>query len=82
MAVGTLKYLHNLNPKGQWKQLLILCGIGAAGVVFLMVVLLTYLGVIAPWSGRLVYFNEITNKEGRLYQGMHRTVVFARAAEA
>lgn len=54
MAIGALKYLHTLNPKGQWKQLLILGGLIAAGTVFLAVVLLTYMGVIAPWSGRLV----------------------------
>lgn len=53
MAIGALKYLHSLNPKGQWKQLLILGGLIAAGTVFLAVVLLTYMGVIAPWSGRL-----------------------------
>ncbi|XP_022818123.1 dolichyl-diphosphooligosaccharide--protein glycosyltransferase subunit STT3B isoform X1 [Spodoptera litura] len=52
MAIGALKYLHSLNPKGQWKQLLILGGLAAAGAVFLAVVLLTYAGVIAPWSGR------------------------------
>ncbi|KAF9808192.1 hypothetical protein SFRURICE_017344 [Spodoptera frugiperda] len=52
MAIGALKYLHSLNPKGQWKQLLILGGLAAAGAVFLVVVLLTYAGVIAPWSGR------------------------------
>ncbi|PZC80814.1 hypothetical protein B5X24_HaOG213801 [Helicoverpa armigera] len=52
MAIGALKYLHSLNPKGQWKQLLILGGLIAAGTVFLVVVLLTYAGVIAPWSGR------------------------------
>lgn len=52
MAIGTLKYLHSLNPKGQWKQLLIVGGLIAAAAVFLMVVLLTYMGVIAPWSGR------------------------------
>lgn len=52
MAIGALKYLHSLNPKGQWKQLLIVGGLIAAAAVFLMVVLLTYMGVIAPWSGR------------------------------
>lgn len=52
MAVGALKYLNTLLPKGQWKQLLILGGLLAAGLVFLAVVVLTYLGVIAPWSGR------------------------------
>uniref|UniRef100_A0A2A4JJU3 dolichyl-diphosphooligosaccharide--protein glycotransferase n=1 Tax=Heliothis virescens TaxID=7102 RepID=A0A2A4JJU3_HELVI len=55
MAIGALKYLHSLNPKGQWKQLLILGGLIAAGTVFLVVVLLTYAGVIAPWSGRLFF---------------------------
>lgn len=52
MAVGALKYLNSLLPKGQWKKLLILGGLVAAGLVFLAVVLLTYMGVIAPWSGR------------------------------
>lgn len=47
-----MKYLHSLNPKGQWKQLLILGGLVSAAVVFVAVVLLTYMGVIAPWSGR------------------------------
>lgn len=54
MAIGAMKYLHSLNPKGQWKQLLILGGLTAAGAVFLAVVALTYAGVIAPWSGRSV----------------------------
>ncbi|GBP74601.1 Dolichyl-diphosphooligosaccharide--protein glycosyltransferase subunit STT3B [Eumeta japonica] len=52
MAIGALKYLHSLSPKGQFKQLLIVGGITAAGAVFVAVVLLTYMGVIAPWSGR------------------------------
>lgn len=52
MVVGAQKYLHSLNPKGEWKQLLILGTIVAAGAVFLAVVALTYMGVIAPWSGR------------------------------
>lgn len=58
MAVGALKYIHSLNPKGQWKKLLIVGGLIAAGAVFLVVVLLTYVGVIAPWSGRLVLFSS------------------------
>lgn len=50
-----MKYMHGLNPKGQWKQLLIFGGLIAAGAVFAVVVLLTYFGVIAPWSGRFVF---------------------------
>lgn len=52
MAIGALKYLHMLSPKGQWKQLLMVGGLVAAAAVFLLVVMLTYMGVIAPWSGR------------------------------
>lgn len=52
MAIGAMKYLHSLNPKGQWKQLLIVGGLTAAALVFVLVVFLTYVGVIAPWSGR------------------------------
>ncbi|VVC90579.1 unnamed protein product [Leptidea sinapis] len=51
MVVGAMKYLHSLNPKGEWKQVLIFGTLLAAGAVFLAVVLLTYMGVIAPWSG-------------------------------
>lgn len=54
MAVGALLYLHSLAPRGQFKQLLVAGALGAAALVFLAVVALTYMGVIAPWSGRLV----------------------------
>jgi len=52
IAVSTVKYIQSMVGSKDLKAMLVFGGIGAAGFVFLTVVLLTYLGVIAPWSGR------------------------------
>lgn len=51
-AVATLKYLQSMMSKSEFKSLVIYGGLIAAGLVFGSVVLLTYTGYIAPWSGR------------------------------
>lgn len=51
-AVGTLKYLQSGLSKSEFKSLVVFGGFIAAGVVFLAVVILTYTGYVAPWSGR------------------------------
>ncbi|CAG9862007.1 unnamed protein product [Phyllotreta striolata] len=51
-AVGVLKYLQSMLSKTEFKSLVVFGGLIAAGVVFLAVVLLTYAGYVAPWSGR------------------------------
>ncbi|XP_019864980.1 dolichyl-diphosphooligosaccharide--protein glycosyltransferase subunit STT3B [Aethina tumida] len=51
-AVGALKYLQSSLSKSEFKSVVIFGGLVAAGVVFSTVVLLTYAGYIAPWSGR------------------------------
>lgn len=51
-AVGFLKYLQTMLSKSEFKSLVVFGGLIAAVVVFLSVVLLTYTGYIAPWSGR------------------------------
>jgi len=50
-AVALLKYLQTFITKSEFKYLF-LAGLGAAGAVFLVVVGLTWGGVVAPWSGR------------------------------
>lgn len=52
MAVAVLKYLQTVLSKAEFKYIFTVGALGAAGVVFMTVVLLTYAGVIAPWSGR------------------------------
>ncbi|XP_017774410.1 PREDICTED: dolichyl-diphosphooligosaccharide--protein glycosyltransferase subunit STT3B [Nicrophorus vespilloides] len=52
IAVATLKYLQSMLSKSEFKSLFIFGGMIAASVVFLTVVILTYAGYIAPWSGR------------------------------
>lgn len=52
MAVAFLKYLQSILSKTEFKKLFIAGALIAAAVVFLMVVLATVLGVVAPWSGR------------------------------
>lgn len=54
IAVATLKYLQSVLSKSEFKSLFIFGGLISAGVVFLTVVILTYAGYIAPWSGRFV----------------------------
>ena len=52
-AVAALKYLQKFLTKSEFKMFFFLAASVAAGLVFLTVVGLTWLGVIAPWSGRL-----------------------------
>lgn len=51
-AVGFLKYLQTMMSKSEFKSLVIFGGFISAGIVFLTVVVLTYAGYVAPWSGR------------------------------
>merc|ERR1739838_311292 len=51
-AIAFLKYLQNFLTKSEFKSFFLLVGVAAAGLVFAVVVGLTWLGVIAPWSGR------------------------------
>ena len=51
-AVAALKYLQNFLTKSEFKLFFFFAASVAAGVVFLTVVGLTWMGVIAPWSGR------------------------------
>lgn len=55
MAVAALKYLQSVLSKAEFKYLFTVGVTMAAGVVFLTVVILTYSGFIAPWSGRYAY---------------------------
>lgn len=59
IAIGALRYLQSMMPKGEWKKVILAGGLIAGGFVFLVVVLLTYAGVIAPWSGRFVLTQSI-----------------------
>lgn len=52
MAVSFLKYLQSILSKTEFKKLFIFGALLAALSVFAVVVLLTMLGVVAPWSGR------------------------------
>ena len=51
-AYGFLKYLQARLTGRQFRRLFFAAVVGCAGVVFVAVVLLTYLGYVAPWSGR------------------------------
>uniref|UniRef100_A0A061QHW1 dolichyl-diphosphooligosaccharide--protein glycotransferase n=1 Tax=Cupiennius salei TaxID=6928 RepID=A0A061QHW1_CUPSA len=51
-AYAFLKYLQSFMSKSEIKTLFIFGVIGIGGLVFLGVVVLTYTGYIAPWSGR------------------------------
>ncbi|XP_059483422.1 dolichyl-diphosphooligosaccharide--protein glycosyltransferase subunit STT3B [Neocloeon triangulifer] len=51
-AIGALKYVQALISKSDLKALFLTAAAAAAGAVFLAVIGLTYMGVIAPWSGR------------------------------
>lgn len=51
-AVALLKYLHTFLSKSEFKYFFFLTASIAAAVVFSTVVGLTWMGVIAPWSGR------------------------------
>lgn len=52
IAVAAIKHVQSVLSKSDFKYVFIVAGTTSAVVVFLTVVLLTYLGVIAPWSGR------------------------------
>ncbi|KAK6639746.1 Dolichyl-diphosphooligosaccharide--protein glycosyltransferase subunit stt3b [Polyplax serrata] len=52
IAVATLKHVQSILTKADFKYVFIVGGVSAAVFVFLTVVVLTYFGVIAPWSGR------------------------------
>lgn len=51
-AYAFLKYIQNFMTRSDFKTFFLTAVVSAAGVVFLGVVLLTYAGYIAPWSGR------------------------------
>jgi len=51
-AVAFIKYLQTYLTKKEFKYFFFTAGAVAAGLVFAVVVGLTWLGVIAPWSGR------------------------------
>ena len=51
-AYGLLKYLQARLTGKQFRKLFFAAVVASAGVVFVAVVLLTYLGYVAPWSGR------------------------------
>ncbi|XP_033624220.1 dolichyl-diphosphooligosaccharide--protein glycosyltransferase subunit STT3B-like [Asterias rubens] len=51
-AYAFLKYVQEFLSKKEFRALFFFGVVGTAGVVFLAVVLLTYAGYIAPWSGR------------------------------
>jgi len=51
-AVAVLKYLQNFLTKSEFRTFFFLAASAAAAVVFVTVVGLTWMGVIAPWSGR------------------------------
>ena len=56
-AVAVLRYLQSKLSSSEIKYVFTFGGLIAAVVVFAAVVLLTYAGVIAPWSGRYYKFN-------------------------
>ena len=51
-AIALLKYLQNFLTKSEFKTFFFFAATCAAGLVFLTVVVLTWAGVVAPWSGR------------------------------
>ena len=51
-AYAFLKYVQIRVSGRQFRQLFTWAVIFAAGVVFLVVIALTYAGFVAPWSGR------------------------------
>jgi len=55
IAVAFLKYVQTILTKQEMKYFYLFGVLGASAVVFVTVVLLTYMGVIAPWSGRSVF---------------------------
>lgn len=51
-AVALLKYVQSFLSKSEFKFFFFMAASIAAGLVFLTVVGLTWMGVVAPWSGR------------------------------
>ncbi|XP_013396956.1 dolichyl-diphosphooligosaccharide--protein glycosyltransferase subunit STT3B [Lingula anatina] len=51
-AYAALQYIQTYMTKTQFRNFFLLALAGAAGLVFLAVIGLTWLGYIAPWSGR------------------------------
>ncbi|KAF2355745.1 Oligosaccharyl transferase STT3 subunit [Trinorchestia longiramus] len=51
-AVAVLQYVQSRMSKSEFRSIFYAACAAAAGLVLLAVVFLTYLGVIAPWSGR------------------------------
>ena len=51
-AYGILKYFQSRLTGKQFRTLFLASVVLSAGLVFLGVVALTYLGYVAPWSGR------------------------------
>ncbi|KAL5010508.1 hypothetical protein ScPMuIL_012813 [Solemya velum] len=51
-AYAILKYVQSFLTKAEFRYFFFLAATGAAGVIFLTVVGLTWAGIIHPWSGR------------------------------
>lgn len=51
-AVAVMRYLQSKLSSKEIKYVFTIGVLAASAIVFLAVVLLTYAGVIAPWSGR------------------------------
>ncbi|XP_013775635.1 dolichyl-diphosphooligosaccharide--protein glycosyltransferase subunit STT3B-like [Limulus polyphemus] len=51
-AFALLKYLQSFMSRAEFKSLFLFASAAVAGIVFISVVILTYAGYIAPWSGR------------------------------
>ncbi|XP_054708853.1 dolichyl-diphosphooligosaccharide--protein glycosyltransferase subunit STT3B-like [Uloborus diversus] len=51
-AYAFLKYLQSFMTQSELKSIFVFCVASCGGLVFLGVVVLTYAGYIAPWSGR------------------------------
>ncbi|KAK9508465.1 hypothetical protein O3M35_006018 [Rhynocoris fuscipes] len=52
IAIGALKHIQSVLSKSEFKYFFIAASLISAATVFLSVVILTYAGIIAPWSGR------------------------------
>lgn len=51
-AYAFINYVRSKLSKSQFRKFFFVAVVGAAGLVFASVVLLTYAGYVAPWSGR------------------------------
>jgi len=52
IVISALKYIQTILSKAEFKYFFTFAAFASAGLVFFTVVVLTYAGVIAPWSGR------------------------------